>query len=96
MGGTFDEVSGTKVPGLVRGLPLERFGLECLIHARCWVLRGRALIALVVWLVVVGGCFLEGLSRCRCSGGWGGYRPYFENYTVDASIFHATLRGCVV
>ncbi|WP_213016650.1 hypothetical protein, partial [Microbacterium sp. CFBP 8794] len=25
-----------------------------------------------------------------------GYRPYFENYTVDASIFHATLRGCVV
>ena len=52
--------------------------------------------ALVVWLVVVGGCFLVGLSRCRCSGGWGGYRPYFENYTVDASIFHATLRGCVV
>ena len=27
---------------------------------------------------------------------WRGFRPYFENYTVDASIFHATLRGCVV
>ena len=33
--------------------------------------------------------FLEGLSWRRCFGGWGGYRPYFENYTVDASIFHA-------
>jgi hypothetical protein len=21
------------------------------------------------------------------AGVWGGYRPYFENYTVDASIF---------
>lgn len=40
--------------------------------------------------------FLEGLLLRRCSGGGGGYRPYFENYTVDASIFHATLRGCVV
>ena len=40
--------------------------------------------------------FLEGLSWRRCFGGWGGYRPYFENYTVDASIFHATLLGCVV
>jgi len=24
------------------------------------------------------------------------YRPYFENYTVDASIFNMTLWGCVV
>lgn len=56
MGGTFDLVSGTMFPGLVRGLPRERFGSEFLSHARCWVLRGRALIALVfglVWLVFV-------------------------------------------
>jgi len=26
----------------------------------------------------------------------GGYRPYFENYTVDASIFDMSLRVCVV
>ena len=25
-----------------------------------------------------------------------GYRPYFENYTVDASIFDMSLRVCVV
>jgi len=25
----------------------------------------------------------------------GGYRPYFENYTVDASIFDATPSGVV-
>jgi hypothetical protein len=25
--------------------------------------------------------------------GWGGYRPYFENYTVDASIFEPTRKG---
>jgi hypothetical protein len=33
------------------------------------------------------------------AGGWGGCRPYFENYTVDASILKKTLcmlfRGCV-
>jgi len=27
--------------------------------------------------------------------GWG-YRPYFENYTVDASIFEMILRDCFV
>lgn len=56
MGGTFDGVSGTMSSGLVRGLPLERFGSELLAHARCWVLRGRALVASVgrlVWLVAV-------------------------------------------
>jgi len=26
-------------------------------------------------------------------GGGGGYRPYFENYTVDASIFEPTSVG---
>ena len=25
------------------------------------------------------------------AGGGGGYRPYFENYTVDASIFEMTF-----
>lgn len=29
-------------------------------------------------------------------GGGGGYRPYFENYTVDASIFDMILRDGVV
>jgi len=30
------------------------------------------------------------------TGKRGRYRPYFENYTVDASIFDMILRGCVV
>lgn len=51
MGGTFDLVSGTMFSGLVRGFPLERSGSEFLIHARCWVLRGRARIVSVLWLV---------------------------------------------
>jgi hypothetical protein len=38
-----------------------------------------------------GGCRpnLRAFSGCR-SGKRGGYRPYFENYTVDASIFGLT------
>jgi len=88
MGGTFDLVSGTMCPGSVRGFPLERSGSELLIHARCWVLRGRALIG---FSDLVGGCFLVGLPCCHGCGVWGGYRPYFENYTVDASIFDMTF-----
>ena len=56
MGGTFDLVSGMMFSGLVRGFPLERSGSEFLIHARCWVLRGRALIVAVFVAGVVGGC----------------------------------------
>ena len=29
-------------------------------------------------------------------GGGGGYRPYFENYTVDASIFEMIPLGVVL
>ncbi|MFX0590963.1 hypothetical protein ACOARS_12665, partial [Glaesserella parasuis] len=61
MGGTFDGVSGTIVSGLVRSLLLERFGWELSTHARCWVLRGRALIALVEEAGGGWWLFLEGL-----------------------------------
>lgn len=40
--------------------------------------------------------FLEGLFWRHGCGCWGGYRPYFENYTVDASIFDMILRDGVV
>ena len=56
------------------------------LHARCWVLRARAQALvfsgpdlLSYWVPR----FLWGGRRGR----WWGYRPYFENYTVDASIF---------
>ena len=39
---------------------------------------------------------LWAFSGLTCGWGWEGYRPYFENYTVDASIFSMTLWGCVV
>jgi len=93
MGGTFDEVLTLRISGLVRSLLLERFGSEGWGHARCWVLRGRALIG---FSDLVGGCFLVGLPCCHGCGVWGGYRPYFENYTVDASIFDMSLLVCVV
>lgn len=37
-------------------------------------------------------------SSCshRLVGVGEGYRPYFENYTVDASIFDMSLLVCVV
>lgn len=64
-------------------------GWECMggwswVHARCWVLRDRA------------GCFFGGMLdldslglflMLGCVGE--GYCPYFENYTVDASILDA-------
>lgn len=34
--------------------------------------------------------YLWAFFCCLCSGGW--YRPYFENYTVDASILEMNLR----
>ena len=37
------------------------------------------------------------LFCCRpCAGGGEGYRPYFENYTVDASIFEMTFGHLVI
>lgn len=38
--------------------------------------------------------FLLGLVLLPVGGGVG-YRPYFENYTVDASIFDMILLGMV-
>ena len=52
-----------------------------------------ALAALLGWWV--WGSLLMGLLILHlCGGGVGGYRPYFENYTVDASIFKMILRDC--
>jgi hypothetical protein len=55
-------------------------------RARCWVLRDRA---------CAFGCGTEPLDPFLvrpCVGG-GGYRPYFENYTVDASILDSNPSG---
>ena len=75
------------VPASPSGVVVERgvLGVWCL--ARCWVLRARAFFARL---------FSAGLACCRTAAvlrgcGWRwcvvGFRPYFENYTVDASIF---------
>ena len=55
--------------------------------ARCWVLRDRVRFGAADPL---GPSFMS-VSRLR-----GGYRPYFENYTVDASIFKMTPSGVVL
>ena len=82
MGGTFDmalvESSGFSTPlavgtdwGMSRG------------PARCWVLRD-----LMRFDLRVGSIWLLWAFRCfSLVGSDEGYRPYFENYTVDASIF---------
>ena len=57
-----------------------------LAHARCWVLRDRA-----GCLRMVRVDLLDPFSTPGCVGE--GYRPYFENYTVDASILDSGLSG---
>ena len=63
--------------------------------ARCWVLRARAflcsafqcgpfLLVVPLQLLRVLRGFLGGVVG---AGVWFRFRPYFENYTVDASIF---------
>jgi hypothetical protein len=77
---------------LFRGC-LERGGSGRVGRARCWVLRDRT-----SWWLFRGLLGLTNplgpLSVCRLLPAiGGGFRPYFENYTVDASIFKLTLRG---
>jgi len=61
------------------------------VPARCWVLRDRTFcpfgggVVATLWASAAGRLVV-----------WWGYRPYFENYTVDASIFKMTFRGCLV
>lgn len=59
------------------------WGLGSGAAARCWVLRDR-----------VFGSSPSGLALVFLPVGGlrGGYRPYFENYTVDASIFKDSER----
>jgi hypothetical protein len=70
---------------LRRGAGTWVVGRWCL--ARCWVLKARAQARLQFGphLLVVP------LFPIVCGGGWRrrvvGFRPYVENYTVDASIF---------
>lgn len=42
---------------------------------------------------VVAGASGPAFCFWLCAGDGGGYRPYFENYTVDASIFETIFFG---
>ena len=67
---------------------MERVGGGVPAHARCWVLRDRAALPSFGNHVETGervplsGPALSPAERRTRSR----YRPYFENYTVDASI----------
>ena len=80
------------VPASPSGVVVERglLGVWCL--ARCWVLRARAFFARLFSAGLAGWSYRYSfLSVFLGGGGWRrrevGFRPYFENYTVDASIF---------
>ena len=59
-------------------------------HARCWVLRDRNRGP------SDSGTVPLGLFSFPLLGLREGYRPYFENYTVDASIFSITFSDVVL
>ena len=62
---------------------MERIGRKRSAHARCWVLKDRSKDC------TSGPALLPAEpERSR-------YRPYFENYTVDASILDLRLRSQV-
>ena len=87
MGGTFDMVRRKKL-SLSTPLAVGTGRVSDVASARCWVLRDRMRIFrdsfLHLWAF---RCFSFGGSR-------EGYRPYFENYTVDASILQPASVGC--
>ena len=66
---------------------MDRWVLERVIYARCWVLRDRNDDE----RKFVVDLFLLDFSLWASLAGGEGYRPYFENYTVDASILNLTL-----
>ena len=69
-----------------------KWGFVSGVSARCWVLRDR-----MRFISFGGGSTVGLLWAFSCFSGWGsgeGYRPYFENYTVDASILQLTSVGC--
>ena len=59
------------------------------MHARCWVLRDRIFSASVEEGRTSGPLLLD------INGQGERYRPYFENYTVDASILDSWPFGVV-
>ena len=84
MGVTYDEVSSVDRSAEYGLSGSGTVGRDGSAHARCWVLRDRVLL-----LLFGVGVVADSLGPFFVSPWWGcveGYRPYFENYTVDASI----------
>ena len=69
---------------------MERIGRGNTRHARCWVLRDRAGDREVVVIPT------SGLRLSRPAAVAAEYRPYFENYTVDASILDSDSSESVI
>ena len=92
MGGTFDEVLFGVSWAEYAACGWKGFGCSWVVHARCWVLRDRMRLGAVPVLagVVFGRGRTSGPFLVAGFGSRGRYRPYFENYTVDASIFELT------
>ena len=93
VGGTFDMASArlasTSTPGLFGGR-VGGWGPVSGASARCWVLRDRTLLTLLWCGWVCYSLGLDSAAGCVLVGGVG-CRPYFENYTVDASIFETVF-----
>jgi len=91
-GWNIDIDTETKQLNPVRRLRLDRFGCRGNVYARCWVLRDRNdrgnLVGLFLWTF-----FGQQSSFSNGAAGRKGYRPYFENYTVDASILNLNPSG---
>lgn len=86
MGGTFDMVRRMKL-SLSTPLAVGTGRVSDVAPARCWVLRDRMRVFGLVSVPL-------GLLLFPLWGRREGYRPYFENYTVDASILQPASVGC--
>jgi len=96
MGGTFDMASALLISAstsTLRGwLECGSWWAGCLHAVGSWGTGCNCSL----WVVVVAESSGLFWFHRRLLVGVGEYRPYFENYTVDASIFDMTFRGCVV
>jgi len=103
-GGTFDKASFDLLVSASTSSPFSGlggtwgWGSGSFTGAHCWVLKAQTPgLALDLLIRVSGWGCVSSIHAYRTCWWWGWDRPYVENYTVDASIYIASVAsfwGC--